>query len=240
MIYQKITMNKFKAVLLAGAFAFIGDQESRATLLNLIPPALSPDFMAGFMTVSYTPDYYAPGSGLFQASGLTTDYANGSVLLLGSGAYTLSATITSAGVLTGGGLTIQGDIGAGVATLLTGSLNTGTSGTAFGFDNAGGNIFEFLFTVTGVAPNIVADFGGIGTPNCGVILNANFAGAGGGDVPFNGTWTSAFHNNGSGNAVSDNFAVVPEPTSGCLLGVGIVAWVMTLRHSNRRCASVTR
>ncbi len=236
-IYQKVTMNKFKAVLLAGAFAFIGDQESRATLLNLIPPALSPDFMAGVMTVSYTPNYYAPGSGLFQASGSTVDYVNGSVPLLGGGAYTLSATITSAGMLTSGGLTIQGDVGFGVETLLTGSLNTGSSGTAFGFNNAGGNLFEFLFTLTGGKPSIVADFGGLGTPNGGVIIDAWF---GGGDVPFNGTWTSAFHNNGTGNALADNFATVPEPTSGCLLGVGIVAWAMTLRHSNRRRASVTR
>lgn len=232
-------MSKFKAVLLAGAFAIIGGQESRATLLNLTPPT-TPDFMAGLMNVSYTPDYYAPGSGLFLASGYTLNYANGSALLVDVGAYTLSATITSAGVLTGGGLTIQGDIGAGVETLLTGSLNTGSSGTAFGFNNGGGNIFEFLFTVTGVNPGIVADFGGMGTPNGGVILDANFGG--GGDVPFNGTWINAFHNNGSGNAVSDNFAplVVPEPASGCLLGVGIVAWAMTFRHSNRRRASVTR
>jgi len=165
---------------------------------------------------------YVPGSNRFAASGPTTGYLGGSVSLIGSGSYNLNAFINSSGVLTFGFLTVSGDIGAGSETLLAGNLRTGPSGTAFGFQNPpGGNIFEFLFTVTGGDPIIVSDFGGLGSTNHGVIVNAHFENGG---IPFNGTWTGFFNNDGH-SGVSDTFASVPEPNAALLLLTSAGAWL---------------
>ncbi|PYJ08294.1 MAG: hypothetical protein DME25_01905 [Verrucomicrobia bacterium] len=189
--------------------------QSQATPLNLPHPPNVPDFMASFLSVSY--DF---SSSTFQALGFTSDYANGSASISNFGNYSLSATITHAGILTAGTLNIQGDIGAGPETLLTGTLDTGPSGLAFGFQDPAAspprNIFEFLFTVTGGDPIIVNDFGGLGAVERGVILNAEFQNGG---IPFNGTWTSSFNNDGS-SGLSDNYGThfnVPEPASAVLL-----------------------
>ena len=177
--------------------------------------------MGSFISLSYD-----ASSGAFEASGFTTDYASGSVTLQGAGSYTLSAIITQSGVLTSGTLTIDGDIGFGTTNLLTGNLS------AIGFDNNGGDIFEFRFTVTEGDSIVVNDFGGVGVSDGGVILTAWF---GEGDVPFTGSWTSNFSNSGTGSGVADStLVVVPEPSSISLLLVGslvcVVARLRCRRH----------
>ena len=177
--------------------------------------------MSSFDSVTYT-----AGTSNFQAIGFTTDYQGGSVTLANIGNYSLTATINHSGMLLGGSLSIAGDIGTGNETLLTGVLNTGTSGTAFGFQDPSAspprNIFEFLFTVTGGDPIIVSDFGGLGAPNRGIIVNAFFQNGG---TPFNGTWTSSFANDGF-SGVSDNFAPVPEPGTAALLLIAGGVWAV--------------
>ncbi len=198
-------------VVLVFAFAL----STQASLLNLNADA--PDFMASFVNLSYNST-----NGSFSALGFTTDYQGGSATLMDLGNYSLTANISSAGVLSSGSLTIQGDIGSGVETLLNGTLNTGANGIAFGSETTSDpsprNIFEFLFTVTGGNSTIVSDFGGLGAANRGVILNAFFQNGG---VPFTGNWTSSFHNNGN-SGVSDNFVQVPEPSVAALLLAGAI------------------
>ena len=183
------------------ASSLLGNVHLRAAPLNFTsgPPV----FMASSLSVNYT-----PGSNIFSVVGLTTDYVGGSAPLVYWGSYSLTAFINESGFLNFGYLTISGDIGNGMETLLSGTLKTGLGGTAFGFqDPPGGDIFEFLFTVTGGDPVIVTDFGGLGSGNHGVILNAFFENGG---TPFNGSWTGFFRNDGH-SGVSDTFAQVPEP-----------------------------
>ena len=128
-------------------------------------------------------------------------------------------------MLSAGTLTIDGDIGAGVTTLLTGNLN------AVGSDDNGGDIFEFRFTVTGGDPVVVNDFGGVGASNGGVILTAFF---GDGDVPFTGSWTSDFNNSGTGSGVADSTLVaVPEPSTCGLLLAGLAGLLAVGQHKKR-------
>jgi hypothetical protein len=171
--------------------------------LNLTPAPGSPNVGAAFVDVSYD-------AALAQllVQGYVTDYSFGSVTLSGLGTLTITATITGAGVLTDGSLSIQGDAGNGAETLLTGSLATGPDGTAFGsLEPLSGSTFEFLFQVTGGNAGMVQDFGGIGSTRGGVALDAWFENGG---VPFDGSWTQSFHNDGA-SGLAEAFVVVPEP-----------------------------
>jgi len=220
---MKTRIQWFQACFVASCL--LSNAELQATPLNLTPG--SPDFIASSLRVNYI----VATNTTFSAVGATTSYQGGSVPLIGSGSYDLFVGINQSGVLTFGFLTINGDIGAGPETLLSGTLTTGSSGTAFGFqDPPGGNTFEFLFTVTGGDPIVVSDFGGLGSSNHGVIVNAFFENGG---VPFDGSWTSSFHNDGH-SGVSDTFAQVPEPSTMVLLFVCASAW-LAIRgsHINR-------
>jgi hypothetical protein len=218
------------------AFSLLSNIHLRAAPLNLT--AGPPDFIASSLFVNFV-----YGSNSFSAEGLTTSYQGGSVPLVGSGSYSLTAYINTyidpSGYLGFGSLTIKGDIGTGPETLLSGTLNTGLSGTAFGFqDPPGGNIFEFLFTVTGGDPIVVSDFGGLGSSNHGVIVNAHFENGG---IPFNGTWASGFRNDGhSGD--SDTFAQAPEPSATILLmvGIGVLALLRRSRPGKLLSLAITR
>jgi len=210
-----------RVLVLIGASALWAGLESQAIPLNLPQSATAPDLMGSFQQVSYT-----TGSGLFQAIGSTTDYENGSVVLVDSGAYTLTATITGAGVLTSGSLDIEGDIGSGPKTLLAATL------TALGYDNSGGNLFQFKFNVTGGDATIVSDFGGLGAAG-GVIVDAWFENGG---IPFSGSWTSDFTNDGV-SGVSDAFAV-PEPSSILVTVLAGVLWAGLITVGKMRNALV--
>jgi len=210
-------------------FASLAASSAKASMLNLTPS--TPDFMTSFLSVSYN-----AASNLFQANGFTSDYQGGSASLLNLGSYSLTATITPAGILTGGALTIRGDIGTGQETLLSGIFKTGASGTAFGFQDpsapATRNLFEFLFTVTGGDSKIVQDFGGLGAANRGLIINAFFQNGG---TPFNGTWAGNFSNDGI-SGVSDNFIQVPEPSTAALLLLAGGAWLISANRSRAKTA----
>jgi len=198
--------SKLSRCTIFGVWLLLAGTQSQAALLGLSPAANAPDFEASFINVTYV-----ASNDIFQAGGFITDYANGTVPLIGIGSYTLTATITDAGLLTGGTLTVNGDVGFGPQTLLTGTLD------AIGYmDPPGGSLFEYLFTVSGGNATIVQDFGGMGATNCGVILDAWFVNGG---IPFNGSWTNDF-NNDSFSGLSDNFAAVPEPSSILLVLLG--------------------
>jgi hypothetical protein len=208
---------KLSLIGILGALLVLVSSRSQATPLGLVPAVNAPDFEASFLSVTYV-----ASNNLLQATGFTTDYAEGTVSLIGIGSYTLSATITDDGSLTGGALTVNGDVGQGAQTLLAGTLNT------LGFmDPPGGSVFEFLFTVTGGNPTIVQDFGGTNAANCGIILDAWFVNGG---TPFGGSWTNDFDNDGF-SGLSDNFAAVPEPSSIMLALLGGLSCAVALwRH----------
>jgi hypothetical protein len=160
----------------------------------------APDIASSFINVSYD-----AGLDTLTASGIATTYEDGSgqVSIL-PGSFDLTATIDAAGVLSGGSLTIGGDLGGGVTTLLTGGL------TAFGFPDppaTGDDIFEFLFAVTG--GDLAGAYGGVGSTG-GVILALTS------DV-FDGSFDASFETDG---ALSDTG--VPEPGTLALVLLGCV------------------
>ena len=221
-------MKSLRIATLVGVVSTLTALQSWATPMNLTESW--PDLAAQFLSIDYT-----SGDGTYTASGYTTSYVDtqgGPELLQGAGDYTLTATITGAGVLTAGSISINGDVGAGTELLLSGELQTGSSGPggAFGFVDAHGgaqlgdyNIFEFLFTIDG--GSLANDFGGLGASG-GVVVDAQFDNV----TDFAGDWTTDFHSD-SGNANANNFAVevVPEPSSAFLIFLGL-AMSATSRH----------
>ena len=218
---------------------FVGSQ-SNATPLNNLVPGL-PDFGSTSLTVSYDAI-----TGTFQATGFTDGYINPSGVNSADSGYSgpfvadyadlsfdLTAHITTAGVLTSGTVTILGSMdgtGETVETLLTGNLNTGADGTAFGsaafgsLPAAGGDYFQFLFTVTGGDSTIVNDFGGLNAANREVIVSPDFSSSH--DVLFNGSWAADFNNDYSANGNADTVVPVPEPASNLMLLLGAVLFVL--------------
>jgi hypothetical protein len=197
-------------VLCAALLCMAVTSAARAELLNL--NLLVPDIESGFIDVMYD----ASGD-MFSATGfaLAIDYDGIAPpdYNINNGSFDLSASIDDFGSASSGSLAIGGDIpGLGVmGSLLTGSL------TDFGFQTGGGDLFEFLFTVTG--GQLAGDFGGLGA-TVGVILNADGS-------TFTGDWTLDFNNNGGnpgfGLGVADT-AFIPAPAGlAVLLGAGFCA-----------------
>jgi hypothetical protein len=182
-------------------FGFIGicgggSRLSWGGTLNLA--AHPPDLSAGFLTTSYdattgilTADGWPISFNL--SSSLTPDYPT----ILG-GQYKLSAHIGPDGSMIGGSLDVTGTIPnlANSGTLLTGQL------AQFGFQSEGGDIFEFIFNVTG------GDLAPYYNGSTNVILGATCSG-------FNGS----FANNFAAMpylSIADN-TIVPEPSTTILL-----------------------
>ena len=187
------------------AFAFIApfvmSLSAQASLIGLTLQPY-PDIASAFIDVTYN-----AGTDLFSASGFALTFNDDGLnpnISITNGSFNLNATGNGSGGATAGSITIGGTIPGNGSPLLTGNL---AGGTNFGFLNAGGDLFEFLFTVTG-GSLANSFYGGLGA-TFGVILDANF-GAGG----FTGNWNSNFNNNGGqpgfGQGVADT-ATVPTP-----------------------------
>jgi hypothetical protein len=175
---------------------------ARAELLNL-ELVDSPDITSAFIDVMYD-----AGSDQFTASGFAMTFDDGVAppADISSGAFTITATITDGGMLSGGSLSIQGGVSGFGPTLLTGDL------VGFGFFDGGGDLFEFLFTVTGGDLATPAFYGDPGTV-AGLIINANGS-------SFTGSFGQSFDNNGGMPGFglgSSNTAPIPEPGAMLLL-----------------------
>jgi hypothetical protein len=175
--------------------------QSKATGLFL--NSNTPDFNTSVTNVTYnstTGSFLALG---YLAAYNPVDYDNDTEQAIGP--YSLSATITTGGLLTSGALTISGDVGSGYGTLLTASLIPGADGTTFGSTPYGsdGTLFEFLFNVTGGETDVVDAFGGSG----GVIMNVYYDPG----TPFV-DWTQSFSSHDY-TSEANNYAVIPEPSS---------------------------
>jgi hypothetical protein len=196
-------------LLVAGVSSSLGDS------LNL--KAQPPDISAGFLTTTYDAT-----TGLFTASGFpvsfnisgnsTPDYPS-----ISSGQYQLIAQVTPAGQPVSGSLNITGTIPGltSSGTLLTGTLSQ------FGFQNAGGDIFEFIYHVTG------GDLASYYHGQTGIILDATNSG-------FKGSFTTNFAASPF-LGISDNVMLVPEASSMLLL-LGAVAFgvpIWGIRRSRR-------
>ena len=127
----------------------------------------------------------------------------GTAASISDGLFDLIATIDAAGNLSAGTLSIMGDLGSGLQTLLTGDL------TAFGFPDPGdGDFLQFGFDVTG------GSLAGLYGDSGGTMLW--FAG-------FSGSFASDFTNDSwgfGGMGVSDTKSV-PEPATMLLMLAGL-------------------
>jgi MYXO-CTERM domain-containing protein len=192
----------------AGALTLAAANAANADLLGFTLFE-SPDIFSGFIDVTYDAD-----TNVFTADGFSLTYNDGvSQTAINNGHFNITATIDVGGVLLGGTVLIEGTFGLEGPTLLTGTL------TAFGFeDPPGGDLFDFLFTVTG--GSLATEFGGVGN-TAGIILDVN----NGPDV--DGTFSHDFDNldggiPGTGQGVSDTGIPVPAPGSLALLALGLL------------------
>ena len=206
--------NPSPAILCSVVFVVGGVSQAAPLGLVLNP---NPDFTANFVDLSYVANN-SPNN--FNATGFIValdDDGVGPLLdpfVYNYGDFSLSASITTAGALTGGTLSISGNFSNTIG--LSGVLLTGNL-TAFGFiDGAFSEIFEFSYAVTGGLMATSQYFGVPGTPG-GVIYDTQ-------ENVFNGLFTSNFSSSGfsSGNV---DVAPIPEPATLSLVvltGLGLV------------------
>lgn len=178
-----------------------------------------PDIVSQFIDVTYNAT-----SDELTASGFALELDDdGSVPAeaIAGGTFDLSATIDDAGNLVGGTIAIGGTVaslGFNSGTLLTGTL------TAFGFPDAGGDPFEFLFDVTG--GDAAALYGGGSVP-AGVILSGT-----GFDGDFGSNFDNLSSGTGTGTAVA-NVGTVPVPAALWLFGSGLLGLTGLARRRDR-------
>jgi hypothetical protein len=183
---------------------------SQASLMNLTPGL--PDIFSANITVNYD-----AASDLFSADGqaLQLTLPDLSTFTITGGVFYINMTVGPSGVPSAGTVSLLGTIPALGAT--SGTLATGAI-TAFGYsDPPGGEIFEFVVSVTLgdlLPPGAVA----------GVILDAW-------DSDFNGTFDDNFANT-PGLGVSDAF--VPEPATLAFFAAGMMGLALRRRPSRAR------
>lgn len=177
----------------------------------------SPDFISGFLDVSYDSI-----TDLFEVDGFALEFDEdgiGSPFGIDNGTFELDATIDSLGLLSGGSMQIGGTIpglGFNSGTLLTGDI------VDFGFEAVAGAPLELLVALTGgdAASYYQSD-------PIGLILTQS---------GFTGTFGSDFDNliggsSGTGSGLVDAAPVVPLPESGLLALVGTALAWWTRRRS---------
>lgn len=174
---------------------------AQASLLNL--DLLLPDIESAFITVNYDAT-----ANLFTASGITLTLDFDGVAPpdqnIANGSFGINVFVDETGVLAAGGsLEITGTVLGFGPSLLTGDL------VALGFMDSGGEIFEFVFELTG--GDLSVDFGSV----VGVILNAGNSG-------FAGSFDVDFSNSGFAG-VSDT-APIPAPATGLLFMFAAALW----------------
>jgi uncharacterized protein (TIGR03382 family) len=169
----------------------------------------TPDIFSAFIDVSYEA---ATDHLLVEGFALTIDddssFPPDNIF---NGRFEIDATIDKFGRPVDGILSIEGDVFGLGRTLLTGSLKE------FGFINGGGNLFEFIFTVTGGDLATPQFYGQPGT-QMGVLLHG---------VNFGGSFNQDFANFGIG--LADTAPVPVAPT----LAVLLIAFARRQRRRRR-------
>jgi len=199
-------------VLCAAVFAWIGvfsfgGLPAMGSSLDL--SAHPPDISAGYLNVGYNATTGTLSAVGWPTSFTVSDNAANPASIIG-GQYDLTAHVTPTGEPLAGSLEITGtipDMALSSGTLLTGQLELSQSG--FGFQSGGGDIFEFIFNITG------GDLAPYYQGKVSVILDAW-------DSGFDGSFAKSF-TAGPYLSVADNSIVVPEPSAAILL-LGAVAF----------------
>lgn len=184
----------------------IGSSVQAAPLDLILEPI--PDITSGILAVGYS-----AGTDTLSVSGFALSLLDGAPPVsenILSGSFSINLTVDVNGDITPGvgSLVINGNVAGGGPGLLTGSI------AQFGFLSGGGEIFEFLFDVTG------GDLAGSFGTQVGVIVDAQ-------DTGFDGSFAGSFSNFGFG--VSDT-GVIPEPAT---LGM-VISGVLCLVGRRRR------
>ena len=195
---------------LCGLLGILGwGGSARGKPLNLHPSP--PDVSAQALNVGYNAT-----TGIFSAIGYPSSFAlsSGSVYTVtgGSNSYNLTAQISPAGQPLSGSLSITGTI-AGLG--LSGTLLTGGWLGSFGYQDGGGDVFEFIFDNLGgeLAPYFASNQVGLEVTAWG--------------SDFNGGFTNSFTATPYSSS-ADNFMFVPEPPMAILLlsvlAIGLPVW----------------
>lgn len=189
----------------AGAMLFAGTAHADFLDLELLD---FPDIASGFIDVTYDAN-----SDVFEADGFALTYEQdmGQVTNINDGSFNISAIIDDLGVGQSGSFQVFGTLDGGLfgePLLLSGSLNE------VGFDDDGGQILEFTFSLTG--GDLVEDFGGVGTI-VGVIMDLQSGN-------YSGDWAQSFNNlmngePGTGMGNADLAPLIPAPAAVTLFGV---------------------
>lgn len=194
----------------------VGATPARANMIGLTPS--SPNCTAFLVDVKYTAAtrlFEATGNGLdFDVDGVAPpDYS------LPAGQYKLNVTIPATGLPTGGDLRITGSIPSLNAT--SGTLLTGTI-AKFGCSNppSGGEIFEFIFNVTG------GDLASYYQDKAGVVLDAV-------NSNFKGLFNANFQNSLMAGNAHIYAEAVPEPSMLALLPCLAVAGAVVAARRRR-------
>lgn len=191
-----IWVGRGRRSLLAIAIALLLPHASSAALIfsGLVPP---PDIATTNVSVNYVASTDA-----FTASGVAGQVNSGVLSVIFSGSFSLTATIDGAGDPSSGSLSISGI----VPNLGINSLQVLLSASVLdvGFPNVGNDPLQFLVSITGGALAYLYP------AQAGVVISgSNFGG-----------WAGNFNNNGLGTA---DTAPIPEPGTGSLLALGLVA-----------------
>ncbi len=202
---------KAKLAALAATVALGWSLSAGAVPLGLTPS--DPDILVSDLSFSYD------GVGTLTVEETLASFfeKNPGSVFIGSGDYSLVAPIDPlTGLLSGpGSLSILGDIGAGVTTLLAGAI------TDFGFSGSGTAVdplvLEFLVSITASEPSF-----GYGSTAGIILTSSNVA------PPLTGLPLPA--HSGTGNSNNFNVAAVPEPSLIMLLGIGGTLLTLRLRQ----------
>ncbi|MCA9290509.1 MAG: hypothetical protein KDA25_05240 [Phycisphaerales bacterium] len=167
----------------------------------------TPDILAGFIDTSYDANTDA-----FLASGfaLEIDFDGSPPSPIAAGSFLLTATINNVGDVLGGTLAVDGMVDGFGPSLLTGSLDD------IGWDDNGGTLLEFLFTVTGGM--LAGDYGGNGS-QFGVILNL-------GSGMYTGDWRDSFATTSSSGTAD----IAPIPGPGALAAFAVAGGLIRRRR----------
>ena len=193
------------SLVAAVGIALIGAVPAGATPLNLILQP-EPDINWAFGSVNYSAGTDTLTVTAIAGAVNNMDAFNVVNQPISGGTLSLTANVDGGGNLLGGSFTVGGTIAAfgfNSGTLLTGNL------TALGFPNGSPGALEFLFSATGGDAQAL-----YGTNGAMVIGITN---------GFPGNWNSDF--SASFSAPGD-IAVIPEPGTFALLGLGVagLAW----------------